>query len=152
MNTTHNMKRLVLGLTTAVLLSGGAAGLVGPGIAQATPGPLPLNGGAWPGCPADHPAGPCHWCPGDPPVQTGNLQTDPVVWDNTICHTYYYDYPYGNVAKAIWKATIRRRRRHRRWACTATPGPPSRIAESETTHRWRHRFDPPVTVDGALGH
>ncbi len=103
MNTTHNMKRLVLGLTTAVLLSGGAAGLVGPGIAQATPGPLPLNGGAWPGCPADHPAGPCHWCPGDPPVQTGNLQTDPVVWDNTICHTYYYDYPYGNVAKAIWE-------------------------------------------------
>jgi hypothetical protein len=94
------MRRLIVGLTTAVLLTGGVAGVVGSGVAQANPGPMPL---AWPGCPQDHPAGPCHWCPGDPPVQTGNLQSDPVTWDATICHTYYYDYPYGNVAKSIWE-------------------------------------------------
>ena len=77
MNTTDNMKRLVVGLTTAVLLTGGAAGLVGPGIAQATPGPMPLSGGAWPGCPADHPAGPCHWCPGRSPGADGQSSNRP---------------------------------------------------------------------------
>ena len=98
-----NLKRLIVGMTSAALLTAGAAGVVGPGIAQAHPGgPMPLSG-AWPGCPADHPAGPCHWCPGDPPVQTGNLAVDPVVWDDTICHTYWYAYPYGNVAKTIFE-------------------------------------------------
>lgn len=98
-----NLKRVIVGLATAVLLAGGAAGVVAPGTAQANPrGPMPLSG-AWPGCPEDHPAGPCHWCPGDPPVQTGNLAVDPVVWDDTICHTYWYAYPYGNVAKTIFE-------------------------------------------------
>lgn len=95
------MKRLIVGLATAVLLWGGVAGPVGPGTAQAKPGPVPLN--AWPGCPNDHPAGPCHWCPGDPPVQTGNLRVDPVRWDASICHTYWYVTPgQGNVSRVIW--------------------------------------------------
>jgi hypothetical protein len=35
---------------------------------------------------------------------TGNHVTNPVIWDNNICHTYYY-YVYfgqGNVAQNIW--------------------------------------------------
>jgi hypothetical protein len=95
------MKRLIVGLATAVLLWGGVAGTVGPGTAPAKPGPVPLN--AWPGCPNDHPAGPCHWCPGDPPVQTGNLRVDPVRWEASICHTYWYVTPgQGNVSRLIW--------------------------------------------------
>ena len=89
------LRGITIGLATGMVLfaSLSAAGLeLAVGTAEA----------AWPGCPEDHPAGPCHWCPGDPPVQTGNLRTDPVRWDATICHTYYYDYPYGNVAKTIW--------------------------------------------------
>jgi hypothetical protein len=74
-----------------------------PTPALAQPGPMPLNG-AWPGCPEDHPAGPCHWCPGDPPVQTGNLRVNPVIWDNNVCHTYWYVYfGQGNVAQNIWE-------------------------------------------------
>ena len=53
-----------------------------PGPAAARPAPVPLD--AWPGCPPDNPSGPCRWCPGDPPVQTGNHVTNPVVWDDTI--------------------------------------------------------------------
>ena len=47
---------------------------------------------AWPGCPEDHPSGPCHWCPGNPPVQTGNHVTNPVRWDFNVCHTSWYVY------------------------------------------------------------
>lgn len=72
----------------AALLSGGLAlsdfGLTAA-IAGAQPVPMPLD--AWPGCPNDHPAGPCHWCPGQPLPPTGNHVTNPVVWDNDICHT-----------------------------------------------------------------
>lgn len=96
------MNRLVVGLATTVLLLGSVAGVVGAGAAQAHPGPAPLN--AWPGCPDDHPEGPCHWCPGDPPVQTGNLRVNPVVWDSTVCHTYWYVRPgQGNVASNIFE-------------------------------------------------
>jgi hypothetical protein len=59
---------------------------------------------AWPGCPEDHPAGPCHWCPGSPPVQTGNHVTNPVRWDESVCHTYWYVYfGQGNVAQNIFE-------------------------------------------------
>jgi hypothetical protein len=108
MNTTHNLKRIIAG----ALLSGGlvSAGLgLGAGTAQAQPGPVPLN--AWPGCPNDHPAGPCHWCPGDPPVQTGNLRVNPVVWDSNVCHTYWYvPFGQGNVAQNILREIVLHRR------------------------------------------
>ena len=88
--------RTVNRMIASALLSGGVtAAFLGlaPGTAQA----------AWPGCPNDHPMGPCHWCPGDPPVRTGNMVNDPVVWDTSICHTYYrVDMGQGNVAKEIW--------------------------------------------------
>src|ERR1700754_2100097 len=96
--------RIVQKLIAAALLSGGPAVsnlVLTAAIAQAHPGPVPLD--AWPGCPNDHPAGPCHWCPGDPPVQTGNLRVDPVRWDASICHTYWYVQPgQGNVSRLIW--------------------------------------------------
>jgi hypothetical protein len=94
-------------LAVTVLVSAGlsVAGLgLTPAYADAQPlrGPLPLN--AWPGCPDDHPEGPCRWCPGDPPVQTGNHITNPVVWDESICHTYWYVYfGQGNVAQNIFE-------------------------------------------------
>lgn len=91
-------------LIAAALLSGGLAladfGLTAA-IAGAQPGPVPLD--AWPGCPSDHPSGPCHWFPGQPLPPTGNHVTNPVVWDNNICHTYYYVYfGQGNAAQNIW--------------------------------------------------
>ena|SRR6476661_2454461 len=96
------MRRAFVGLATTVLLWGGVAGVVSTGVAQALPVPSPEK--AWPGCPEDNPSGPCHWCPGDPPVQTGNLRTNPVLWDNNVCHTYFYVYfGQGNVAQNIWE-------------------------------------------------
>jgi hypothetical protein len=64
--------RIVAGtlMTIGVALAGTA---LAEGTAQALPGgPMPLS--SWPGCPPDSPEGPCRWCPGDPPVQTGNLR------------------------------------------------------------------------------
>lgn len=100
------VSRLAVGLTTALMLAGNVVGLVGTGTAQALPDiPVPLN--SWPGCPEDNPAGPCRWCPGDPPVQTGNLRVNPVIWDASICHTYWYVRPgQGNVAQNIWDGEI----------------------------------------------
>jgi hypothetical protein len=91
MDNTSTLKRIIAG----ALLSGAvASGLaLGAGTAQAS----------WPGCPPDKPQGPCRWCPGDPPVRTGNMVNDPVVWDNNVCHTYFrVDMGQGNVAKEIW--------------------------------------------------
>jgi hypothetical protein len=85
------MRRMHVGLASAALLWLSVP-VVGPGAA-----------GAWPGCPNDHPGGPCHWCPGDPPVQTGNLAVDPVRWDANVCHTYWYVGGDGNVARTIWE-------------------------------------------------
>lgn len=96
-----HQKKLIVGLAATVLLSGGVAGVVSAGSAEAQPAPVPVR--AWPGCPEDHPEGPCRWCPGDPQPQTGNLRVNPVVWDWNICHTYYYVYSgQGNVAQNIW--------------------------------------------------
>jgi hypothetical protein len=104
MNTARSAKSI---LATA-LLSGGlvVSGLgFAAGTAEARPAPVPLR--AWPGCPEDHPAGPCHWCPGDPPVQTGNLRINPVIWDNNTCHTYWYVYfGQGNVAQNIFEGEV----------------------------------------------
>jgi hypothetical protein len=98
------MRRIVVGLASATLLWGGVAGVVGVGAADAHPGPAPQS---WPGCPPDHPAGPCHWCPGDPPVQTGNLRVNPVVWDTHVCHTYWYvPGDQGNVANGIFEGDV----------------------------------------------
>src|SRR5882757_6958590 len=105
MSTNHKRKRILAG----ALLSAGVA-LAGVGLAEGTAqalpgGPVPLS--AWPGCPEDNPSGPCHWCPGDPPVQTGNLRVYPVVWDNNVCHTYWYVYSgQGNVAHNIFEGEI----------------------------------------------
>jgi hypothetical protein len=97
--------RTVKSLLAATLLPGGLvmAGLgYAAGTAEARPAPAPAR--AWPGCPEDHPEGPCHWCPGDPPVQTGNLRVNPVIWDNNACHTYWYVYfGQGNVAQNIFE-------------------------------------------------
>jgi|SRR5829696_5979345 len=93
-------------VATTVAVSGGlglAALGLGAGIAQAVPGG-PVPQGSWPGCPENNPSGPCRWCPGDPPVQTGNLRVNPVVWDNNVCHTYWYVYHgQGNVAQNIFE-------------------------------------------------
>ena len=81
-------------IAAGVVMSGPAVATV----AQAQPG------NAWPGCPPESPQGPCRWCPGDPPVQTGNLKVNPVVWDNNVCHTYWYVLPgQGNVANNIFE-------------------------------------------------
>lgn len=105
MSSVRSMTRRITRAATTALVAGGlgVAGLgLTVGTAHAHPGPVPLN--AWPGCPNDHPQGPCHWCPGDPPVQTGNLRVDPVRWDANVCHTYWYVYPgQGNVANMIFE-------------------------------------------------
>ncbi|BBX90980.1 hypothetical protein H5U98_06990 [Mycolicibacterium boenickei] len=89
-------QRFSVGLATTMLVAG-SVGLAGVGSAQ----------GSWPGCPPDNPSGPCRWCPGDPPVQTGNLRVNPVIWDANICHTYWYVTPgQGNVAQNIWDGEI----------------------------------------------
>lgn len=96
------VKRGIVGLTAGVLAFGG---LGFGGVATAMPTePVPLS---WPGCPEERPEGPCRWCPGDPPVQTGNLRVNPVRWDETVCHTYWYVYHgQGNVAQNIWEGEV----------------------------------------------
>src|ERR1700735_4738055 len=94
------MRRLLVGLASAVLLWGGVAEPADLGAAHARPGPAPQS---WPGCPPDQPEVPCHCGPGDPPVQTGNLRVDPVLWDANVFHTYWYVGGGGNVARTIWE-------------------------------------------------
>jgi hypothetical protein len=82
-------------LALTLLVSGGLS-LAGfgfaAGIADADP---------WPGCETNE--GPCHWCPGDELPHTGNHITNPVVWDESVCHTYWYVYfGQGNAAQNIW--------------------------------------------------
>ncbi len=82
------MKRVLVGLATAALMSGGAslAGL-GEGTARADDcGPAAIvNGTCW---------GPNQWCPGDTLLHlTQNHVYDPVTWDMNVCHTYYHVAP-----------------------------------------------------------
>jgi hypothetical protein len=69
------MKRLVIGLATSVLVSGGL-GLAGLGpaapFAQAAP------------CPALQAC--TTWCPGQP-----DPAGRPIPWDRGVCHDYYWD-------------------------------------------------------------
>ena len=89
MNTTHKMKRVVVGLTTAVLVSGGL-GLAGLELAAGTAHADPQS------------PGPFQWCPGQPlpgehygaitiPSRNINIPASDitVVWDNSVCHTYW---------------------------------------------------------------
>jgi hypothetical protein len=94
------MKRLIVGLATTVLVSGGVG--LAAGAAQAAPGPAPLHPGPFPADDGDW--GPPHtWCPGQSLWITGNHVNNPVVWDNSVCHTYYIVYfGQGNVAQNIW--------------------------------------------------
>lgn len=105
MNTPHTPKRLLGAALMSFAIAGVAFGSV-TGTAQALPGgPVPEQ--AWPGCPDSNPSGPCRWCPGDPPVQTGNLRVNPVRWDNSVCHTYWYVYHgQGNVAQNIFEGEV----------------------------------------------
>lgn len=49
------------------------------------------------------PGGPYIWCPGDPPVETGNKTVNPVIGDESFCHEYWFVYHgQGNVAQNIW--------------------------------------------------
>ena len=95
MNTTPNMKRLIVGLTTAVLVSGGL-GLVGLELAAGTAQADPCTLQDQRACP---PRGPHQWCPGRSmdPARGGPGTT--VVWDMNVCHTWYFvAYGQGNVA------------------------------------------------------
>jgi hypothetical protein len=65
-------RTIIVGLATAALVSGGLG--LAAGTAQA------------------YTYGPFQWCPGqdlpnDPPRPDGSL-----VWDMSVCHTYYFDY------------------------------------------------------------
>ncbi|WP_310777125.1 hypothetical protein [Mycobacterium sp. Z3061] len=53
--------------------------------------------------PGDGSDGPFTWCPGDAPVATGNRQYNPVIWDDNVCHQWWYvDFGKGNVAQNVW--------------------------------------------------
>jgi hypothetical protein len=91
MDAARGLRTVIAGTVLSVGLAAGS-GLTAA-TAEAGPG--------WPGCANEH--GPCHWCPGDPPVRTGNMVNDPVIWDSSVCHTYWYvNMGQGNVAHEIW--------------------------------------------------
>ena len=89
-----NRRRIRIGgalLSAAVTVAAGAV-ILGAGL-----GPSAGDAHATP------PGGPYTWCPGDPPVETGNKRINPVIWDETICHEYWFVYHgQGNVAQNIW--------------------------------------------------
>ena len=70
------MRRAIVGLATTVLLSGGVAGVVAAGTAQADP-----YGHVGGNCPSGRTCG--QWCPGD--SRTG---LEGVKWDWSACHNY----------------------------------------------------------------
>jgi hypothetical protein len=97
-----NINHTLTELAAKALLSGAVAlaafGLA-TGTAQAHPGFAPTSHG--PVADDGNWGPPHHWCPGDRPPQTGNQGE--VVWDNSVCHTYYVVDPgLGNVATNIW--------------------------------------------------
>jgi hypothetical protein len=95
----HSVVALKKILAGGLLSAGLAVGLVAMGDTAVA--------SAWPGCPDNHPEGPCHWCPGNPPVSTGNHVTNPVRWDESVCHTYWYVYfGQGNVAQNIFEGEV----------------------------------------------
>jgi len=87
MSNVCSMTRRIARLTTTALVAGGM-GMAALGLTAAT---------------AHADGGPHRWCPGEPLPPTGNHVTNPVIWDNNVCHTYYYVYfGQGNVAQNIW--------------------------------------------------
>jgi len=81
------MRRRIVRLATTVLVSGGL-GLAGLGLGAGT---------------AQAIGGPYQWCPGKSMWISGNHVTNPVVWDESVCHTYYMvDFGKGNVAQNVW--------------------------------------------------
>lgn len=71
--------------------------LLSAGTAHAVPGLAPPPQG-----------GPYTWCPGDRLDEginpaTGKGAPGNVVWDNNVCHTWYYvNWGYGNLSPGIW--------------------------------------------------
>jgi hypothetical protein len=82
------MKRLIVGLATTVVVSGGLglAGLGLAGTAQARPNP------------ACNDLYPCYtWCPGERlPNSDG-----PIGWDMSVCHDWYYAHGVGAASQVI---------------------------------------------------
>ncbi|MBO0677571.1 hypothetical protein JRC04_08870 [Mycolicibacterium sp. S2-37] len=84
--TTHHRQRVVAGVLMSAGLAVSGLGL-SAGVADAQ---VP-------------PTGPFTWCPGDPPVETGNKKYNPVRWNESICHEYWLVYHgQGNVAQNVW--------------------------------------------------
>lgn len=84
-NNLQSMKRRIVGLATLVLVSGGW-GLAGLGLGAGTAHAYTY--------------GPFQWCPGqDLPNDPPRSDTD-LVWDMSICHTYYFDYDVQTQAPA----------------------------------------------------
>ena len=82
------MMRRIARLATTALVAGGL-GVAGLGPAAGT---------------AHADGGPHRWCPGEPLPPTGNHVTNPVIWDNNICHTWYW-VPVGGMGNAgqfVW--------------------------------------------------
>jgi hypothetical protein len=73
------MRRVIAGLATAVLVSGGA------GLAGLTAGTAQACNGAWGPCGY----GPNRWCPGDSLYIDRGGPYQGVVWDMSVCHTWY---------------------------------------------------------------
>jgi hypothetical protein len=95
----HSVVTLKKILAGGLLSAGLAVGLVVTGDTAVA--------SAWPGCPDNHPEGPCHWCPGNAAPPTGNHVTNPVRWDESVCHTYWYVYfGQGNVAQNIFEGEV----------------------------------------------
>ena len=97
MNTPHRLKNIVAG----TLLSGG---IVVAGLALA---PARAHAEVW--CPPNAMVGavcygPNQWCPGDSLFHlTQNHVADPINWDMSVCHTYYYvPFGKGNAGYRIW--------------------------------------------------
>jgi hypothetical protein len=58
-------------------------------------------------CDSAHPVAPCRWCPGDPPVMTGNHVTNPVRWNESVCHNYWMVwFGQGNVAQNVFEGDV----------------------------------------------
>lgn len=83
------MRRLIAGSAAAMLVSGGM-GRARSGVGQCRPGRRPALG------PHTRRRGQSLWI-------TGNHVTNPVVWDESVCHTrYVVAWGNGNVAQHIW--------------------------------------------------
>jgi hypothetical protein len=104
-NESTYVNRFIKRSATALLVSAGlacAGSGAGEGVAQANPNPAPLYPGPFHTDNGDWGA-PRHWCPGQPLPDTGNHVTDPIHWDMTVCHTYFYVWMgMGNASNVIW--------------------------------------------------